>query len=121
MEFPCATLKLMKTLKFTSELCDKILSGDKTTTWRHFDDKDLKEGDEIQLVAKETGVVIGTGTITKMSVKTLGSLDKSDWEGHETYTSTEEMYKTYEGYYGKVVGPDTELKIIHFSFVPSGK
>lgn len=34
-----------KTLKFTPELSAKILSGEKTSTWRLFDDKNLQKGD----------------------------------------------------------------------------
>ena len=45
----------MKTLKFTDELTEMILRGDKTTTFRIFDEKDLKQGDVIALVQKSTG------------------------------------------------------------------
>ncbi|MCA9358792.1 ASCH domain-containing protein [Candidatus Kaiserbacteria bacterium] len=106
----------MKNLKFKSELCELILSGEKTATWRLFDDKDLQVGDEIQFVNKETGETIGDGEILKLKVTSLGSLQEEDWIGHEKYSSPEEMYKTYRGYYGDKVGPDTKLKIIDFSF-----
>ena len=35
----------MKTLKFRKELSELILKKEKTTTWRIFDDKDIKQGD----------------------------------------------------------------------------
>ena len=108
----------MKTLKFTPELCEQILRGEKTATWRLFDDKDLQPKDEINFLNKETGVSFGVGNITEVITKTLGSLVESDWEGHETYSSEEEMYRTYKGYYGDRVGPETELKIISFTFKP---
>lgn len=108
----------MKILKFKSELCEQILSGEKTATWRLFDDKDLQKGDEIQFVNKETGSPIGVGKIINLKVTTLGNLEEQDWDGHETYTSEEQMYKTYKGYYGEKVGPSSELKIINFSFHP---
>ena len=44
----------MKTLKFTKELSQLILQGNKNTTWRLFDDKDLKKGDEVIFIIKET-------------------------------------------------------------------
>jgi hypothetical protein len=50
---------VMKTLKFTTELCEQILCGVKTATWRLFDDKDLPVGDELQFINKETGNLIG--------------------------------------------------------------
>ena len=108
----------MKSLKFKPELCKLILQGEKTVTWRLFDDKDLQVGDEIQFVNKETLKSFGEGAITKIVVKTLETLEEADWEGHERYSSEEEMYNIYRSYYGDNVGPETELKIIDFTFQP---
>ncbi|MCB9814547.1 ASCH domain-containing protein [Candidatus Nomurabacteria bacterium] len=108
----------MKTLKFKPELCSEILAGTKTSTWRLFDDKNLEVGDEIDFVNKETLETFGTGQITQIKIKTLGTLTNGDWIGHERYESEEDMYKTYRSYYGDRVGPDTELKIIDFDFLP---
>ena len=68
----------MKTLKFAPNLVDKILSGQKTSTWRLFDDKDLQKGDELIFINKETGKEFGTATITSLKIKTLGSLTDAD-------------------------------------------
>ena len=106
----------MKTLKFQPHLCKQILTGEKTATWRLFDDKDLQEGDTIELVNFETKETFGTGVITQLRIKTLGTLEATDWEGHEKFDSEEAMYATYRSYYGDTVGPDTEVKIINFSF-----
>jgi hypothetical protein len=106
----------MKTLKFASKLCEKILSGEKTSTWRLFDDKDIQEGDELEMVNKETGDVIGVAKVSALKIRTLGTLTDEDWEGHEPYASEEEMYKTFRGFYGDKVNPDTEVKIIDFTF-----
>lgn len=108
----------MKTLKFTPELVEKILVGEKRITWRLFDEKDLAVGDEIQFVNKETNHIFGTATITALVIKTLGTLTEADWVGHEPYASTEAMYTDFRQYYGDRVTPDTEVKIITFSFVP---
>lgn len=51
-----------------------------------------------------------------MIVKTLGTLEESDWNGHERYDSDETMYATYRSYYGDQVNPDTEVKLIQFTF-----
>lgn len=109
----------MKTLKFTPELCKLILSGDKTSTWRLFDDKDLTVGDDLEFVNKETGEVIALAVITSMKLKTLGTLTDEDWNGHERYSSEEEMYKAYREYYGDRVNSNSELKIIDFKFQPT--
>jgi hypothetical protein len=106
----------MKRLKFKPELCEMILGGVKTATWRLFDDKNLALGDEIEFINSESGAVIGTGKITKLKLTTLGNLDETDWDGHETFASEAEMYETYRGYYGDKVGSDSELKIITFTF-----
>lgn len=106
----------MKTLKFTPELCEQILAGTKTSTWRLFDDKDLTVGDAIEFINKATLQSFGTGEITQLYTKTLGTLKESDWIGHERFSSEEVMYATYRQYYGDKVCPDTEVKIIQFTF-----
>ena len=106
----------MKTLKFRPNLCGQILSGTKTATWRLMDDKNLQAGDEIEFVNWETKETFGTGSITTLKTKTLGTLEEADWEGHERFDSKEEMYATYRTYYGDGVGPNTEVKIINFTF-----
>lgn len=106
----------MKTLKFAPELCEQILTGTKTSTWRLFDDKDLQTGDELAFLNKKNLEQFGTAKITNLYTKTLGTLEDSDWEGHERFSSEEELYNTYRKYYGDQVTPETELKIIHFDF-----
>ncbi len=108
----------MKTLKFMPNLVEKIISGEKTSTWRLFDEKDLRVGDELVFVNKETGNEFGNAMITKMKMKTLGTLTDEDWDGHEKHKSEEEMYQHYRMYYGDKVGKDSELKILDFAFTP---
>lgn len=108
----------MKTLKFKPELCEQILCGKKTATWRLFDDKNLQSGDVVQFVNKESGDPFGMGKILNLKVTTLGNLREQDWVGHERYDSEAEMYETYKSYYGEKVSPDSELKIIDFNFQP---
>ena len=110
---------MMKTLKFTPELCEKILNGEKTSTWRLFDDKELQSGDVVEFINKDTGKMIGVAVLTNVKIKTLGSLEEADWVGHETYISVEEMYRTYSGYYGEPIGPESEVKLITFIFTPN--
>ncbi len=109
----------MKTLKFKPQLVAQILAGTKTATWRLFDDKDIQVGDIIDVFNKETGDQFGVVTITRVRIKTLGTLEESDWEGHERYESEAAMYAEYRGYYGDAVGPDSEIKQIDFDFSPS--
>ena len=108
----------MKTLKFRPHLCEQIQAGSKTATWRLFDDKDLIVGDEIEFINKETLVPFGQGTITDIKIKTLGTLEDQDWEGHERFASEAEMYVTYRQYYGDQVSEGTEVKMLWFTFTP---
>jgi hypothetical protein len=80
------------------------------------DDKNLTTGDDIEFKNWETLHVFGTGQISALTTKTLGTLETMDWEGHERYPSEEAMYAEYKKYYGDSVGPDTEVKIISFTF-----
>lgn len=108
----------MKSLKFTPALCEQILSGEKTSTWRLFDEKELQSGDVVEFINKETGKMVGTAILTNVRLKKLGTLDEVDWAGHERFASESEMYETYRRYYGDKVGPDTEVKLIDFDFSP---
>ena len=108
----------MKTLKFTPQLCALIIAGEKTSTWRLFDDKDLQQGDELVFINKVTGESFGTAIIDTCIVKTLGTLDDADWTGHERFESEEAMYAAYRTYYGDRVTPDTEVKLLSFTFTP---
>lgn len=105
-----------KTLKFTPELVLKIISGEKTSTWGLFDDKDLKVGDMLLFINKQTGQVFGKATITSLRLKTLRTITDEDWVGHERFASEKEMYKTYRQYYGDKVNEQSEVKILTFEF-----
>jgi len=104
----------MKTLKFAANLVPLVLSGEKTVTWRLFDDKDLQEGDELELVNRETGEVFARARITSVRVKKLGETTEVDGEGHEKYESQEQMLQMMRRYYVEPVTLETEVKIIKF-------
>lgn len=106
----------MKTLKFAPQLVEKILSGEKVSTWRLYDDKDLTVGDKLQFVNKDTDQTFGTAVIATLCTKTLGSLTEEDWVGHERFSSDDEMYATYRKYYGDKVDANSEVKILTFDF-----
>ena len=107
----------MKTIKFRRELADLIIAGEKTTTWRLFDDKDLCEGEEVSFVVWENGNVFARAKLIKVYGKTLGTLDDADWDGHEKFASHAEMYKTYETYYHQAVNANSSVKIIIFEII----
>ena len=104
----------MKTLKFRKELSELILKNEKTTTWRIFDDKDIKVGDEIQFLVWETKEVFANAKISYVVEKMFKELNEQDLDGHEKFKTKQEMYATYSNYYNKKVDENTVVKIIKF-------
>ena len=106
-----------KTLKFSPELVPLILSGEKTVTWRLWDDKDLQEGDIVTCIKRPKLETFAKIKITSIVEKTMGDLTEDDKRGHEPFESDEEMYATYTRYYGKSVGPNTPVKVVRFELI----
>jgi hypothetical protein len=107
----------MKTLKFAEHLVPLVLSGEKTSTWRLFDDKDLQVGDTIILINKVTGENFSKAEIVKVEEKALGHIVDEDFDGHEKFESTEAMFEAYRTYYGDRVTPETIVKMIDFKLI----
>lgn len=107
----------MKTLKFRKNLSELILKNEKTTTWRIFDDKDIKQGDIIQFLVWETKEVFANAKIVKVVEKKFKDIDYQDIDGHEKFNSKEEMYETYSKYYNKKIDENTIVKIIKFQLI----
>ncbi len=107
----------MKTLKFAKHLIPLVLSGEKTTTWRLFDDKNLSAGDEVEFLESGNNRRIAIAKLTKVYEKTFATLNEVDLKGHENFSSTEDMYEHYRTYYNCEVKPDTSLKIINFELI----
>ena len=82
----------MKTLKFREKLSKLILKGEKNVTWRIFDDKDISEGDDVSFLIWETKEEFAKAKILSVKETMLGKLTEEDWEGHERFSSNEEMY-----------------------------
>lgn len=108
---PCGC---MKTVKFRSYLAEMILRGEKTTTFRLFDDKDLKEGDTLEMMIWGTQEVFVHAKVTSAYDKKLGELTTDDFTGHEPYADEAAMYAAFREYYGDHVGPETTVRIVRF-------
>jgi ribonuclease HI len=112
----------MKALKLEHSLAELVKQGEKTSTWRLFDDKDISVNDDLQLIDKveasnpATWRVIGVAHVNSVIQKRLGDIEPQDYEGHEAFASSEEMLATYRKYYGPNVDLDTIVKIIRFTF-----
>ncbi len=106
-----------KKMKFNANLVPLVLSGGKVSTWRLWDDKDLKVGDIVDFLESGTGKHFASGRLTKVIQKRLGELTEEDKSGHEKFSSDENMYKTYKDYYQREVGPMSIVKIIWFELI----
>jgi len=107
----------MKTLKLRKFLSKLILQGKKNTTWRLFDDKNLSEGDVVSFLIWGIKKEFAKAKLTNVKETTLGRLTDEDWNGHEKFSSDEEMYKTYHGYYNRRVDKNSPVKIIKFELL----
>ena len=107
----------MKTLKFKASLVPLVLSGEKDSTWRLFDEKNLQVNDQLSFVNKETGQEFAKAIIIALTEKKLGELQDSDFQGHEKFESQAKMYAAYKDYYGDRVTPDSVLKMIKFKLI----
>lgn len=106
----------MKPLKFAEPLPEKVLSGEKDTTWRIDDEKGITVNDKLSLRYTD-GEEFGRAEVLWVKKTTFGRLTEEDREGHESFESEKEMYETYSGYYDVDVGPETEVKVIKFELV----
>jgi len=111
----------MKTLKLDHSLAALVRNGTKTSTWRLYDDKDIKVNDTIELIDKvdpgdpSTWASIGEARVDSVLEKRLGEVIKGDFEGHENFTSKEAMLEMYRKYYGPQVTFETPVKMIRFT------
>jgi ribonuclease HI len=116
----------MKKLKLNHDLARLVLEGKKTSTWRLFDDKELSVNDRVQLIDKakpdepQTWKTIGIATIESVIEKRLKDIDDSEIRADRDFASREEMFPTLRKYYGQDITENMPVKIIHFSFQPSG-
>ncbi|MBS3143706.1 ASCH domain-containing protein [Candidatus Woesearchaeota archaeon] len=103
----------MKSLKFSEPLPNLILKGEKTSTWRINDDKDIKKNDELCLCYLN-GEKFAKAKVILVKETKFKDLTENDFKGHENYSSKEEMYKIYSKYYNINVNENTKVKIIKF-------
>jgi len=107
----------MKTIKFRHDLVQDILTHKKKTTWRLFDDKDFKVGDEIELIDWESREIFAKGEIINVKEKRLSEIEESDFEYHKKYENQEEMINGFREFYGDRVNLNTIVKIIEFKIL----
>lgn len=103
----------MKSLKFEAKLIKQVLSLEKTTTWRFWDNKNLQNGDRVSFTDND-GKVFAIANLIDVTEKRLRDVSDKDWSSHESFSSNKGMYQTYSNYYGRSVDPNTLVKVIRF-------
>ena len=104
----------MKRLKFHEKLVPLVLDGSKTCTWRLFDDKDLRCGDECVFINASTLEEFAKAELISVKETRFKYLTKEDWDGHEPYDDPMKMYADYSAYYSSPVDENTLVKIIKY-------
>ena len=108
---------MTKTLKFENDLAELILQGKKTTTWRLFDDKNLKEKDVVTLIRRPEMTPFAQAKLVEVIEKLMRELTEKDKTGHEKFKTDKQMYTTYSQYCQKKIESKTPVKIIKFELI----
>jgi hypothetical protein len=107
-----------KTLTFSYPLPKLVLNGEKNTTRRINDDKDISVWDSIDLLDRENNFkIFWVAKIIRVKFTTFWNLSHEDKEWHEKFTNDKEMYRTYTKYYWFNVTENTALKVIKFKLL----
>jgi len=112
----------MKLLKVSHKIARLIASGQKNSTWRINDEKNVSVDDEIGIIDKvdpdapDTWTIIGSGRVSQVLQKRLGDIEHGDLGAGEDFVSKADMLKTFRNYYGRDINQHTTVKIITFDF-----
>lgn len=108
----------LKQLRFFEPLPEMILEGEKDTTWRIDDEKEITVNDKIELKNRDNeDKKFGEAKVLWTKMTTFDRLKEEDKEGHESFSSQEEMLETYSNYYNMEVKPETKVKIVKFKLI----
>jgi len=106
----------MEQLRFAEPLPSLVLEGKKDTTWRINNNKEISAEDQISLCYNDRRE-FAKAVVIWVKETTFENLSDEDKKGHEKFSSDEEMYQTYSGYYNMKVEPKTKVKIIKFKLL----
>lgn len=84
---------------------------------RLFDDKDIKEGDELELFDSDLEKVFAKAVISEVLFRKLEDVEDVDLDGHEKWNSKEEMLENLKIYYRDKISLDTPVKIVRFRLI----
>lgn len=111
----------MKQLKFSHKAAQLINSGDKRSTFRMFDDKDISVNDEIEIIDKvdpnrpSTWRPICIVKVNSVIQKRLSNIDSDDLTKYDIYPTFDKLLHAMKIYYGNRFNAESTIKIISFS------
>lgn len=114
----------MKVLKLNHAEAEKIVAGERTSTIRLFDDKDIRVNDEIELLDKvdphdrSSWRPIGIAKVTAVLEKLFGQLSIEDLKSESFGLTLRDAEKRLKSYYGEGITTETPIKFIQFEFTP---
>ena len=105
-------------LKFTPNLAEKVISGEKTNTIR-YEAKKLKVGDIADAMVRDGEKVYSFGYIKIVNIHQLPLRDISnDISGHERYSDDNEKLLSFKKFYGEEVSLEDTFTVYDFEYVP---
>lgn len=115
----------MKKLKLNHIASERVRSGSQTSTWRLYDDKDIRVNDKLELLDKvdpadpSTWLPVGVVEVSAVIEKRIGAVQASDLDDQQ-FKSTDELLDDCRRFYGPQADLATPIKIIHFA-LPQGQ
>lgn len=108
--------KIIKKLQFSEPLPQMVLDGLKDISWRIDDEKNIAVDDILSLCYND-GREFARASVIWVKETRFKYFTEEDKEGHEKFSSDEEMYATYSRYYKMEVNPDTRVKVIKYRII----
>lgn len=112
----------MKTLKLDHTSVTKVLSGQNSSTWRIYDDKNISVDDEVELIDKidphspSTWRAFSHVLINSVIEKRIKDVSIQELAGHDPpFHDVHSLLMHYKQRYGSHITEATPIKIIHFT------
>lgn len=91
-----------------------VMSGQKTLTWRFFDDQGLSVGDDVELREYGAHEPFAAGKITAVTEELLGELAAMGGSARHAFPDGDEKRLSLRSDSGQPIGPSTLVKIVRF-------
>ena len=112
----------MEKLYFAAPYPPILFTGEKYKTFRLAGSSDKYSIGDLVSMCYPDDEEFAQSVVCSKYRKKFKDLTEEDWKGHERFESEETMYKTYENWNKRKIGPETEMDIIVYKdFKLTGK